>query len=188
MEYNLHNNEQESVIIREKTSTSKNLLYWILGLLLLILFGWYGYTAGWFSSRSHDDILSVEESSIGAEGEGDILTSDLLNPAPIDSLRIETLESFPIQQTLVVSGTLPDGCTYLNTPTQIRDGNIFYITLDTRTEGEICTQALVPFEERINLQVNNLPAGVYIVDINGREISFELEGDNVLDFSAGSDK
>jgi len=114
---------------------------------------------------------------------------DASNFAEVDSLRIEPGDGFPIEQTLVVSGNLQDGCVYLNDPLQTRDGNIFYVTLDTRTEGDVCTEALVPYERYIPLQVNNLPADVYIVVVNReREITFELEGDNVLDFGAGSDK
>jgi len=181
MEYNLDNNKQEPVVIREKKESSASIVYIVIGILLLALLGWYGYSAGWFSPRA-DTAIPVEQNN----GIGDGAVP--LNAAPIDSLRIETSESFPVEQTLVVTGTLPNGCTYLNTPTQLRDGNVFYVTLDTYTEGDVCTEALVPYEERIALQVNNLPGGVYIVNINGREISFELEGDNSLDFNAGSDK
>ena len=153
-----------------------------MGVLLLALLGWYGYSAGWFSAR--DNNVNVTENTNNELG-NDVTSA---NAAPIDSLEIESTESFPVQKTLVVKGTLPNGCTYLNTPGQLRDGNVFYITLDTYTEGDTCTEALVPYEERIDLQVNNLPGGVYIVNINGREISFEIEGDNSIDFGAGSDK
>lgn len=185
MEYNLQNNDNEPLIIQEQSHSSHTVWYWILGLLLLGLLGWYAYSAGWFSPRSANNegiMMPVE----GNNGIGDGALA--INAAPIDSLRIETLESFPVQEVLVVSGTLPNGCTYLNTPTQLRDGNIFYVTLDTRVEGELCTEALVPYEERIPLYVTGLPAGVYVVNINGREISFELENDNNLDFNAGDGK
>ena len=183
MEYNLQNNEQEPVIIKEKSTSRNSVWYWVLGILILALVGWYGYAAGWFTQNNNNDVMIPVEQNNGI-GDGALP----INAAPIDSVSIETLESFPVQQVLVVSGNLPDGCTYLETPGQLRDGNVFYITLETRTEGELCTQALVPYTERIPLQVNNLPAGVYIVNVNGREISFELENDNTLDFTAGSDK
>ena len=183
MEYNLQNNEQEPVVMREKRDTSSSLWYIIIALLVVATIGWYGYSSGWFSPRdAGNEMIPVEPNN----GIGDGALP--LNAAPIDSIQIETSESFPVQQTVVIKGMLPNGCTYLNTPGQLRDGNIFYITLDTRTEGEVCTEALVPYEERVQLQVNNLPSGVYIVDVNGREISFELENDNMLDFQAGSDK
>ena len=184
MENNEQNNEQASPMIREKsTSSSTSLWYVVIGLLVVALIGWYGYSTGWFSPRvDTGEFMPVEPNN----GIGDGALP--LNAAPIDSVRIETTDTFPVGQIVVVSGNLPNGCTYLNTPTQLRDGNVFYLSLDTYIEGDICTEALVPYEERIELQVNNLPSGVYIVNINGREISFELESDNMLDFTAGSDK
>jgi len=182
MEYNFDNQGGEKTTIRERKGSSTGLWYWIIGILAIILIGWYGYSAGWFSPRVSDDLMPVDIN--GGIGDGALP----LNAAPIDSISIETGTSFPVTETLVVKGSLPNGCTYLNTPSQIRDGNVFYVTLDTYTEGDVCTEALVPYEERIDLQVANLPAGVYIVEVNGREISFELESDNQLDFSAGSDK
>ncbi|MFT6361364.1 MAG: hypothetical protein ACJAV6_000363 [Candidatus Paceibacteria bacterium] len=184
MEYNLDNNQQESGIIREKTESSRTIWYIVIAVLLLVALGWYAYSAGWFAPRTVEieDFMPVEPN--GGIGDGTLP----LNAAQIDSIQIETSEDFPVTQTVVVSGNLLNGCTYLNTPSQLRDGNIFYVMLDTRTEGDLCTEALVPYETRIDLQVNNLPAGVYVVNINQQEISFELENDNVLDFSAGSEK
>ena len=176
-------NNEQPIIMREKESSSKSLWYIIIGLLVLALIGWYGYSTGWFSPRADTGEFFPVEPNNGI-GDGALP----LNAAPIDSVQIVTTESFPVGQTVVVSGSLPNGCTYLNSPTQLRDGNVFYLTLDTYTEGDVCTEALVPYEEQIDLQVNNLPSGVYIVNINGREISFELENDNVLDFSAGEEK
>ncbi|MCA9352588.1 hypothetical protein KC901_00205 [Patescibacteria group bacterium] len=173
-------NNEQSNFIRERESSSKSLWYIIIVVLVLALIGWYGYSAGWFSPRetSLDEFLPADLNNEGLPA----------NAAPIDSIHIETTESFPIQETVVVAGNLPNGCTYLNTPTQFRDGNVFYITLDTYTEGDVCTEALVPYEERIPLQVNNLPQGVYVVNVNGQELSFELESDNAIDFTAGEDK
>ena len=164
-------NNEQPIIMRERQDSPKSLWYIIIAVLAVALVGWYGYSAGWFSPRADTgEFLPVEPNN--GIGDGGLP----LNAAPIDSLQIQTGESFPVQQTLVVSGSLPNGCTYLND------------TLDTRTEGDICTEALVPYEERIQLQVNNLPSGVYIVNVNGREISFELESDNSVDFNAGLDK
>jgi len=184
MEYNLDNNQQELGVIREKKESSNTIWYIAIAVLVLVALGWYAYSAGWFAPRNIEieDFTPVEPNS----GIGDGALP--LNAAQIDSIQIQTLESFPIQQQLVVSGNLLNGCTVLNEPTQLRDGNVFYITLDTRTEGDTCTEALVPYETTIDLQVNNLPAGVYIVNINNQEISFELENDNQLDFSAGDEK
>lgn len=184
MEYNSQNNDSEPVVMRERDASSNTAWYVVLGLIILGLIGWYGYGAGWFSARDTGDMDPQTEIT-----NNDIINGDVsANAAPIDSLVIETTEGFPVQKVVVVKGTLPNGCVYLNNPVQFRDGNVFYVTLDTHTEGDVCTEALVPYEQRINLPVTNLPAGVYIVNVNGREITFELENDNMLDFTAGSDK
>lgn len=175
--------EQEPLVIREQSGSLKGLWYIIAAALLLLILGWYGYSAGWFGQKT--SVAPSVTPVLNEEGFGERV---VVNPAPIDSISIETGESFPVQQTLVVKGTLPNGCVFVNEPVQFRDGNVFYVTVDTYTEGEVCTQALVPYEKRVVLQTNNLPAGVYVVSVNGTEISFELENDNVLDFEAGGDK
>ncbi|MFT7328320.1 MAG: hypothetical protein ACI870_000507 [Crocinitomicaceae bacterium] len=183
MEDNLQNFERERVIIREKNNSPKSLWYIIIAVLVLVLLGWLGYSASWFRPQTTTTVVEETVPDLNT-GFGQVS----VNAAPIDSVFIESQETFPIGQTLVILGSLPNGCTYLNTPNQLRDGNVFYVTLDTRVEGDLCTQALVPYEERIELKVNNLPAGVYIVNVNGRELSFELNNNNVLDFNAGGDK
>ncbi len=194
MEYNENKNfennnvpAQEPVILQEKGSSHKGLWYWVIAILLLGLLGWYGYTAGWFVKNTtnmipvdsnngiSNDTKSLEELAQGIK-------------APIDNIIINTSESFPVQKTLSIKGNLADGCTYLNDPQIIRDGNAFYINLTTYQQGNTCTQALVPYERNIGLDVVGLPAGVYRVIVNGKETTFELEQDNSLDFSAGEEK
>jgi len=184
MDPEFKNREQESFTIREQDNSSHSVWYIFIILLLLLLVGWYGYTSGWFGARTSSE-LDTTAPTFSEEDFGERVVN---NSAPIDSVEIRTLETFPVQQVVVIKGTLPNGCTYVNEPIQLRDGNIFYVTLDTYIEGEICTEALVPYEKQIVLNTLNLPAGVYIVNVNGRELSFELESDNALDFSAGEDK
>lgn len=179
---------EEPLEIREKGDNDASLWYWIIGALLCVAILWYGFSAGWFG-KNKNTIAPVDQFAIPVEPNGGIGNgAESLNAAPIDTIVIESSGSFPVEETLIVTGNLPDGCTYLNEPTQIRDGNQFYITLDTRREGDVCTEALVPYEKRIPLYVNNLPAGTYSVDVNGRGMLFELSSDNTLDLSAGSDK
>ncbi len=191
MEYNENKNfegtdsyGQDPVTLREKDKGNKGLWYWIIAILLLGLVAWYGYTAGWFSKNSVD-ILPLETNTTG---ESDPYAFDSEIQAPIDNMIITTGESFPVQKTLSLKGNLPNGCTYLNEPQVIRDGNTFYVNLTTYVDGEVCTEALVPYERNIGLDVVGLPAGVYNVVVNGKQTTFELEQDNTLDFAAGEDK
>lgn len=188
---NENNVSQEYVQLKEKKS-GNNIWYWLLALLLLLLFGWYAYTAGWFSgNKSNKDLQANQGEMIPVESDGAIgdgATAPDAVPANVDNMSISTLESFPVQKNLTLTGNLADGCTYLNDPQIIRDGNNFYVQLTTRREGETCTQALVPYEKTISLDVVGLPAGVYNVFVNGAQTTFELDQDNKLDFMAGEEK
>ncbi|QLC50277.1 hypothetical protein HWN40_08505 [Methanolobus zinderi] len=106
----------------------------------------------------------------------------IYNDAAVGEVEILILESFPVQVRAVASGYLPDGCTEIDSEntTVERNGNTFNVSLRTiRPKDAICTQALVPFEETIDLDVYGLERGVYTVNINGVEDSFELTVDNV---------
>lgn len=99
----------------------------------------------------------------------------------VESLEILLLESFPVQVNVIVSGNLPNGCSTLNEPRPRREGNTFVINLvATQLPDEVCTQALVPFDQVIPLDVAGLPAGTYTVSVNGTTDTFTLEVDNIL--------
>jgi hypothetical protein len=95
----------------------------------------------------------------------------------IDSVDVLILESFPVQVRAVIQGNLPDGCT------EIRDVQVnraegsdrFEIAIVTHRDPELmCTEALVPFEETVSLDVDGLPAGSYTVEVQGETATFEL--------------
>jgi inhibitor of cysteine peptidase len=107
--------------------------------------------------------------------------SFIYGTAQVDSIDLLMLESFPVQISLVVRGNLPDGCTTIDQIAQQRQGDTFKVTITTRRPaGKICTEALVPFQESIALEVAGLPAGTYTVDVNGVTGSFTLDVDNAL--------
>jgi inhibitor of cysteine peptidase len=99
--------------------------------------------------------------------------------AIVERVEILILESFPVQVRAQVQGYLADGCTALDTITLEREDNIFQVRITTlRPVGQICTEALVPFEESIGLDVLGLPAGEYTVDVNRTIATFRLDVDN----------
>ena len=119
----------------------------------------------------------VAACATGSGGEG-VPTS---GTAQVDSIDLLMLESFPVQISLVVRGSLPDGCTAIDQIAQQRQGDTFKVTITTRRPaGKICTEALVPFQESIALEVAGLPAGAYTVDVNGVTGTFTLDVDNAL--------
>ena len=100
--------------------------------------------------------------------------------AVVEEIEILILESFPVQIHVVARGYLLDGCTEIDEILEERSGNSFQVTITTvRPANAECTEALVPFEEVIALDVVGLPAGTYQVDVNGATGSFELAIDNV---------
>jgi inhibitor of cysteine peptidase len=103
--------------------------------------------------------------------------------AQVKSVEMLILESFPVQVHALVKGNLADGCTEIDQIEEARDmeNKSFRVTITTsRDPDKICTQALVPFEETVPLDVRDLPAGAYTVDVNGVQATFELQQENKL--------
>lgn len=108
-------------------------------------------------------------------GEGDVVIGE----AMVDSIDILILESFPVQIQVQVTGNLPDGCTELQEPVVTQTDNTFTVDLPTaRPSDALCTQAIVPYEITVPLDVEGLPAGEYTVDVNGVTGSFTLDVDS----------
>ena len=99
--------------------------------------------------------------------------------ASVDEIDILILESFPVQINVIASGNLPDPCTEVSEVLQEREGNTFFVTIKTYRSPGFCIQILAPFEEIIPLEVYDLPAGTYTVDVNGVQATFDLEVDNI---------
>jgi len=106
--------------------------------------------------------------------------------ADVESIEVLILESFPVQVNVIASGTLPDACTTLNEPAPRQEGNTFVVNLTaTRLPEEVCSQAIVPFDKVIQLDVEGLSAGTYTVSVNGVTGTFTLETDNVVQVDEG---
>jgi inhibitor of cysteine peptidase len=102
--------------------------------------------------------------------------------APVQSIEILIMESFPVQVAVLARGELPDACTEIDEISQTVDleKDTLWVEITTvRTTDEVCIQVLAPFEERIPLEVYGLPAGTYTVDVDGVTGSFTLSVDNV---------
>jgi hypothetical protein len=109
------------------------------------------------------------------------LTEPVFGLANVESVEILILESFPVQIHVVAQGTLPNGCTMIDDITIQQEGSVFDVAVTTVREPEqVCTEAEVPFEEVIPLDVLGLEAGTYTVVVNGVEGSFTLDMDNII--------
>ena len=103
--------------------------------------------------------------------------------AYVEEVELMVMESFPVQVRAVIRGQLSDGCTEIQETRVIYDeaSQTFRVQLDTYRDPELmCTQALVPFEETVDLDVRGLSAGTYTVEVQDQAESFELAVDNVL--------
>ena len=100
--------------------------------------------------------------------------------ANVESIEILILESFPVQVNVRARGQLPDGCTNIDEVTTEASGTAFDVTISTfRPADAVCTEAVVPFEEVIALDVVGLEADTYTVNVNGIRGTFTLAADNV---------
>ena len=100
-------------------------------------------------------------------------------PAVVESIKIYIKESFPMQVDVYASGNLSDGCTKISGVQKSLDDKTFNVSIMTeRPAHMVCTQALVPFEETIALDVMGLKAGTYTVDVNGIKETFIMPVDN----------
>ncbi|HEY1409196.1 MAG TPA: NBR1-Ig-like domain-containing protein [Promineifilum sp.] len=106
--------------------------------------------------------------------------------AVVNAIDVQILESFPVQVHVVATGELPDSCTEIDEVISQRTDQTFRVAVTTiRQPSQVCTQALVPFEEVIPLDVAGLEAGTYEVSVNGVTGSFTLAIDNVAEPAAG---
>ncbi|HEY3361452.1 MAG TPA: protease inhibitor I42 family protein [Methanosarcina sp.] len=111
----------------------------------------------------------------------------IYSTANVKSVKIITLESFPVQIQVIAEGSLPDRCTKVDEIKTKREGNAFNINISTkRPKDAACTQAIENFTKTIPLEVQGLKAGNYTVNVNGVNGSFELAVDNETQQSPGS--
>jgi inhibitor of cysteine peptidase len=103
----------------------------------------------------------------------------LTGQAPVDSVEVIMLETFPVQIQLIVKGNLPDSCTTLDQVNQSRNGDIFNVTITTKRPADaVCATVLTPYEKTIPLDVVGLKAGTYTANVNTATVTFELKQDN----------
>ncbi|MDA0525025.1 protease inhibitor I42 family protein [Methanococcoides alaskense] len=143
------------------------------------------YKRSWENVTGEEDTFSMDVVVLA-----DMLASDdndmeyVVGTAIVDDVQIMVMESFPLQISVTVIGNLPDGCTTIDEENieVVNTGNGFDIALKTKRPKDLaCTQALVPFEVNIPLDVYGLEKGVYTVDVNGVTDTFEFTVDNVME-------
>ncbi len=95
--------------------------------------------------------------------------------ALVDGLGVRIEESLPVRVSVILRGSVPDGCTRISEVDLQRDGNAFEIDLRTERDADaVCTQALQRFEETVLLDAEGLDPGNYVVRAGPLKASFEL--------------
>jgi len=105
----------------------------------------------------------------------------------VESSEVVLLESFPLQAQVQIKGNYRNGCEEVD-PTSLRavNGNsegIFAVNVYglPLPKDTVCTDALRPFELSVPLNIENLTAGSYKVNVNDKiTTSFELAIDNIV--------
>ncbi len=99
--------------------------------------------------------------------------------ANVDSAELIMSDAPPISVSVIARGSLPDGCTEIASRSQTQAGNAYSIEITTvRDPLATCTQSIMPFEEVFNLNVLNMPAGTYTVNVNGVIQTFVFAAQN----------
>lgn len=159
----------------------------VLAVLLIVIVVLVVRQSSKVSGVNGDAVTELGESNAPDRNTGNDAAGMIRAEAQVDTLRLDVLESFPVQVRAVVSGNLPDGCTQI-ADADMRRSNTdksFDITLFAeRPRDAMCTEALVPYTETLTLNTDGLSAGIYMVSVNGQSESFELEVDNTVGFES----
>ena len=124
------------------------------------------------NSRRWAAILLVVAIGVLLVACGDVLGGE---KADVDSVQIQSMAGSPPTYFAIAHGYLPDQCTTLGRTQQRVAMKTIMVTLYTRsTDDAFCAPVLVPFRERIRLDVRGLSAGQYSVDVNGAVTTLNL--------------
>jgi len=94
----------------------------------------------------------------------------------VDGVEVEVGVGSPIPVHVIVSGSLPGTCAQIEHVQQQQDGSTFRVSVSAvPSVAEDCIQDTLPFKIGIPLNVVNLPAGSYAVEVNGVSTTFNLD-------------
>lgn len=89
----------------------------------------------------------------------------------VDATDLLTLESYPLQFTLTLKGSLPTPCHHLRVAVSPPDpeNKILVDVYSVSNPDEICTQVLEAFE--VNVPLGSFPTGTYTLWVNGEMVA-----------------
>lgn len=108
----------------------------------------------------------------------------LINLANVETIGLQVLRSWPIRANILAEGTLPDPCTEIShVRQQVDKFTIFVELFRKRDKDVVCTTVVQNFSYSFELDLLNLPAGEYTIDVNGVTTTLTLDQDNVANDS-----
>ena len=156
--------------------------WWILWVVILVII----VVGGFFLLQGKSDTPLLDW-GVG----NDTPATEESKSVVVEEMDLVMRESFPVQIAAQIRGTLTDECTEISDISQLRDGNVFYVDIQAG-EKMICEVGgeLAPVEyiDSIELETIGLPAGTYMVNVNGLEDTFTLQVDNEINVDAGEQK
>jgi hypothetical protein len=95
----------------------------------------------------------------------------IANEAMVDKIELIGTSALPVRMFVQIEGNLPNGCVTLKETGVSREAETFTLNLITERDTlALCTEALVPFSEQIELDVTELdPAVTYTVNVINRD-------------------
>lgn len=120
------------------------------------------------SPVSNDSPIQPSQSDyLPSPADGSLLRGEVY----LDSVELLTLESFPLQFTLALKGSLPTPCHNLRIAVSPPDSRnkILVDIYSVTNPDEICTQVLEPFE--VNFPLGSFPTGAYSLWVNGEMVA-----------------
>jgi inhibitor of cysteine peptidase len=97
--------------------------------------------------------------------------------AQVDSVEMSIVDGFPARAMVVIRGDLKDDCTRIESIRQELVGSEFVVTVAVeRPVDRSCVQKEALFTMTVPLGVEDLPAGLYVVTVNGVSTSFDWRG------------
>jgi len=100
----------------------------------------------------------------------------------VKNIDIQVMESFPLQVSVSVDGIKSVPCVDLLSPAVSYADDTFTVVLAESNLGpaESCIAVTDPFTTSISLDVRDLPAGTYSVNVNGVSDEFTFDTDNSI--------
>ncbi len=94
-------------------------------------------------------------------------------PILIDDVQVQLTRSIPAQATLIVNGTIQDGCEFPIVEEIQQGSNTVIVEIYRNVQTDVmCPMNIVPYESTIDL--GTFEQGSYTVDVNGTLVTFDV--------------